>query len=274
MTKLLDGKVAIITGSGRGIGAAAAKLYAGHGAKVVVTDIDPNPANETAEAIKAQGGTALVVPVDVTDAGGVEELIGETVNTFGGIDILVNNAGYTWDGMAHKMSDDQWDAMLAIHLTAPFKIIRACIPYMREVAKQELDRDGKAKARKIINISSTSGTRGNIGQVNYSAGKAGIIGLTRTLAKEWGKFNIQVNAVAFGYIETRLTQSEDEGAMTERDGQQIKLGIPDRLRQMAVMAIPAGRAGTTEEAAGPLLFFGSSLSDYVSGQVLEITGGM
>jgi 3-oxoacyl-[acyl-carrier protein] reductase len=272
--KLLQDKVAIITGSGRGIGAATAALFAEHGAKVVVTDIDPDPAKETAMRIMQSGGTALAVPADVTDPGGIEELVGQTVHTYGGVDILVNNAGYTWDGMAHKMSDDQWEAMLNIHLTAPFKIIRACVPYMREAAKAEMANGGKAKARKIINISSTSGTRGNVGQINYSAGKAGIIGLTKTLSKEWGGFNIQVNAVAFGFIETRLTQADEKGDFTERDGQRIKLGIPDQMRQMAFMMIPAGRAGTPEEAAGPVLFFASELSNYVSGQVLEITGGL
>jgi 3-oxoacyl-[acyl-carrier protein] reductase len=272
--KLLDGKVAIITGSGRGIGSATAALYAEHGAKVVVTDIDPAPADETVKRITDAGGIALSVPADVTDAGGVEELVGQTVNAFGGVDILVNNAGYTWDGMAHKMGDDQWEAMLAIHLTAPFHLIRACIPYMREIAKQEIKENGAAKARKIINVSSTTGTRGNVGQVNYAAGKAGIIGVTKTLAKEWGPFNIQVNAVAFGFIETRLTQADEAGDFTERDGQRIKLGIPSQMREMAKMVIPAGRPGTPEEAAGPLLFFASEMSNYVSGQVLEITGGM
>ena len=270
----LENKVAIITGSGRGIGAAAAKLFAAHGAKVVVSDIDAAPAHETAEAIRMAGGTVLAVPVDVTDSGGVEELIGQTVNTYGGIDILVNNAGYTWDGMMHKMGDEQWEAMLAIHLTAPFKIIRAAVPYMREAAKKEKEQNGAASARKIINISSTTGTRGNIGQANYAAGKAGIIGLTKTLSKEWGQFNIQVNAVAFGLIETRLTQADDTGDFTEREGKKIKLGIPDTMRQMAFMMIPAGRAGTPDEAAGPLLFFATELSNYVSGQVLEVTGGL
>jgi 3-oxoacyl-[acyl-carrier protein] reductase len=161
---LLQDKVAIITGSGRGIGAATAKLLAQHGAKVVVTDIDAPPAEATAAAIQSAGGTALAVPADVTNDGGIEDLIGQTVNTFGGIDILVNNAGYTWDGMMHKMSDQQWEAMLAIHLTAPFKIIRAAVPYMREAAKKEKEATGTAKARKIINISSTTGTRGNVGR--------------------------------------------------------------------------------------------------------------
>lgn len=271
---LLKDKVAIVTGSGRGIGAATARLFAQHGAKVVVTDIDLAPAEETVNAIKEAGGTALAVAADVTDDAGIEELIGQTVSNYGGIDILVNNAGYTWDGVLHKMTDEQWDAIIAVHLTAPFKIIRAAVPYMREVAKKEMKETGSAKARKIINISSTSGTRGNAGQANYSAGKSGVIGLTKTLSKEWGAFNIQVNAIAFGYIDTRLTRPKEEGATTEREGKEIELGIPEQIRQMAKMAIPMGRPGTPEEAAGPMLFFASDLSNYVSGQVLEIAGGM
>jgi 3-oxoacyl-[acyl-carrier protein] reductase len=271
---LLQDKVAIVTGSGRGIGAATALKFAQFGAKVVVSDLDPEPAEATAEAIRQAGGQALVVAADVTQDGDIEELIGQTVSQWGGIDILVNNAGYTWDGVLHKMGDEQWEAMLTVHLTAPFKIIRAAVPYMREAAKIEMAQNGQAKARKIINVSSTTGTRGNAGQANYAAGKAGIIGLTKTLAKEWGAFNIQVNAIAYGYIETRLTADKDAGATTERDGNEIPLGIPDHLRQMAKMAIPMGRAGTPDEAAGPMVFFASELSNYISGQVLEITGGM
>ena len=272
--KLLNNKVALITGSGRGIGAAAAVLFAEHGANVVVTDIDLDPAREVAAKIARMGGTAFAVEADVTSTEGRVKLIGEAVSTYGGIDILVNNAGYTWDGMAHKMSDEQWEAMLAVHLTAPYKIIRACAPYMREVAKKEIKQYGTARARKIINISSTTGTRGNVGQVNYAAGKAGIIGVTRTLAKEWAQFNIQVNVVAFGLIETRLTQVESDDNYVERGAEKIKLGIPEHIHQIATAIIPAGRPGTPEEAAGPLLFFASELSNYVSGQVLEVAGGV
>lgn len=271
---LLQGKVAIITGSGRGIGAATAIQFARFGAKVVTCDLDAEPAEAVAARIREAGGQALALKVDVTRDADIEELIGQTAQHFGGIDVLVNNAGYTWDGVLHKMSDEQWEAMLAVHLTAPFKIIRAAVPYMREAAKNEMASQGYAKARKIINISSTSGTRGNAGQANYAAGKAGIIGLTKTLAKEWGPFNIQVNAIAFGYIETRLTAAKEAGAYTEREGKKIDLGIPEQIRQMAKMAIPMGRAGTPEEAAGPVVFFASELSNYVSGQVLEIAGGM
>lgn len=271
--KLLQDKIAIITGSGRGIGAAAARLFAEHGAKVVVNDLDPQPAEAIVNAIRAAGGTAISVCGDVTNDGVIEELIGQTVNQYGAIDVLVNNAGYTWDGMIHKMTDDQWDAMLAIHLTSPFKLIRASIPYLRDTAKREIEANGATKARKIINVSSTTGTRGNIGQVNYAAGKAGVIGMTKTLAKEWGAFNIQVNAVAFGFIETRLTQSDSVGDATERDGQRVKLGMPDKVRDNIFAQIPMKRPGTVEEAAGALLFFASDLSNYVSGQVLEVAGG-
>ncbi|MCU0513825.1 MAG: SDR family oxidoreductase [Anaerolineae bacterium] len=271
---LLAGKTAIVTGAGRGIGAATALLFAQHGARVVISDIDLAPAAEIAGHIVAAGGSALAVAADVTQAAHLENLVEQAVQHYQGIDVLVNNAGYTWDGVLHKMTDAQWEAMLAVHLTAPFKLIRAAAPYLREAAKQELATTGAARPRKIINISSTTGTRGNPGQANYAAGKAGIIGLTKTLAKEWGQFNIQVNAIAFGYIDTRLTQSKEKGDFTERDGQKIDLGIPEQMRQMAKMLIPLGRPGTPAEAAGPMLFFASPLSDYVSGQVLEIAGGM
>jgi 3-oxoacyl-[acyl-carrier protein] reductase len=272
--KLLQDKVAIITGSGRGIGAATAALFAAHGARVVVTDIDPEHVTETTNQLRSAGHTTLEIAVDVTQPEQVQDLVARTVATFGTIDVLVNNAGFTWDGMLHKMSDKQWQAMLDVHLTAPFRVIRAATPYMRDIAKQEIAAHGVAQPRKIINISSTTGTRGKVGQANYAAAKAGIIGLTKTLAKEWGPFNIQVNAVAFGMIDTRLTQSKDGSRQLERDGERIALGIPDDMRQDAIRAIPMGRAGTPDEAAGPLLFFASALSNYVSGQVLEVTGGL
>ena len=271
---LLQDKVAIITGSGRGIGASAALNFAEQGAKVVVTDLDPEPAQATAEQIKQAGGEALALVGDVTKEADIDAMVKETIARFGQIDVLVNNAGYTWDGMLHKMSDDQWDAMLAIHLTAPFKIIRATVPHMREAAKQEIAANGVARARKIINISSTTGTRGAVGQVNYSAAKSGVLGLTKTLAKEWGPFNIQVNAVAFGYIDTRLTRpKEQQGERMERGESAIDLGIPEKVRDGLISAIPMGRPGTVAEAAGPLIFFASDLSNYISGQVLEISGG-
>lgn len=273
ITGLLDGKVAIITGAGRGIGAATARLFAQHGAKVVIGELDPEPGQAIVDEIKAAGGSALLVAGDVTKADYAPQIVSAAIEEFGGLDVLVNNAGYTWDGVIHKMTDEQWQAMLDIHLTAPFRLLRAASSYLRDTAKREIESEGRAKARKIVNVSSTTGTRGNAGQVNYSAGKAGIMGVTKTLAKEWGSFNIQVNACAFGFIQTRLTDAKEKGETTERSGQNISLGIPQQMRDMAAKMIPLGRAGTPEDAAGPVLFFASPLSDYVSGQILEVTGG-
>jgi 3-oxoacyl-[acyl-carrier protein] reductase len=270
---LLEGKVAIITGAGRGIGAATAKLLSEYGAKVVLGELDPEPGQAVVNEISKAGGQALLVPGDVTKPDYAEQIVKTTLQEFGSLDILVNNAGYTWDGVLHKMTDEQWLAMLEVHLTAPFRLLRAAAGYLRETAKYEIETLGQAQARKIVNVSSTTGTRGNAGQVNYSAGKAGIMGVTKTLAKEWGSLNIQVNACAFGFIQTRLTDAKEAGAKTARNGQDIALGIPEQTRDIAQKLIPMGRAGTAQEAAGAILFFASPLSNYVSGQVLEVTGG-
>ncbi|MBD0325746.1 MAG: SDR family oxidoreductase [Pyrinomonadaceae bacterium] len=272
--QLMEGKVAIITGAARGIGRACAEVFARYGARVVLSDIDEAPTHEAVEQIKAAGADALAVPGDVTTQDFAPRLIRATLDGFGRIDAIINNAGYTWDGVIHKMTDEQWQAMLDVHLTAPFRIIRAASEYLRETAKREREEQGRATARKIVNVSSTTGTRGNAGQTNYAAGKAGIIGVTKTLAKEWGQFNIQVNAVAFGFIETRLTQAKETGEHVTRESADIALGIPQQHREIAFRMIPMGRGGTPEEAAGAVLFFASPLSDYVSGQVLEVTGGL
>ena len=274
MERLLEGRTAIITGSGRGIGRAAAELFAHHGARVVVSDIDSEPAEETAGAIRAAGGEAISVPGDVTDRAFPGLIVNTAIEKFGGLDIIVNNAGYTWDAVIHKMTDEQWEAIIAVHLTAPFRIIRAAAGFLRDTAKQEKAAHGEARARKIVNISSTSGTRGNAGQSNYAAGKAGVVGLTKTLAREWGQFNLQVNAVAFGRIATRLTQPKEKGEMIHREEGEIAIGIPSERLERTTQFIPLGRAGTPQEGAGAILFFASSLSDYVSGQVLEVAGGI
>lgn len=270
---MLDSKVAIITGSGRGIGAAAAKLFAAEGAAVVISDLDPKPAEEVTTAIRLAGGKAIMLPGDVTNPEFPAQLVKNTLDTFGAIDIIVNNAGYTWDGVIQNMSDKQWYAMLDIHLTAPFRMLREASKYIRDAAKKEQAANGQAKPRKVINVSSVSGVYGNAGQVNYSAGKAGITGVTKTLAKEWGRYNVQVNCVCYGFIDTRLTTSKEKGETTERDGENITLGVPEQMRQIGAAMIPLGRPGTPEDAAGPMLFLASSLSDYVSGHVLEVTGG-
>ncbi|MBW1682850.1 MAG: SDR family oxidoreductase, partial [Deltaproteobacteria bacterium] len=205
--------------------------------------------------------------------GFADGIVKAAADTWGAIHIIVNNAGYTWDGVIQKMTDKQWQAMLDIHVTAPFRIIRAAAPYFRDAAKKEMA-EGKSVARKIVNISSMAGTSGNAGQVNYSAAKAAILGLTRTMAKEWGRFNVQANAIAYGWIETRLTQAKEQTEDLEREGQKVAIGIPEAQRQMMKMVIPLGRPGTPQEAANAILFFASPLSDYVSGQVLLVSGGL
>jgi 3-oxoacyl-[acyl-carrier protein] reductase len=272
MEKMLKDRVAIITGSGRGTGRAVALLSGREGAKVVINDIDAHPAQEVAAEIKAAGGEGIAFPGDVTGPSFAENIVTKAVQTWGGLHILVNNAGFTWDAAFHKMTDEQWDAMLAVHLTGPFRLIRAASPYFREAAKRE-KAAGEVLHRKIINVSSVAGTRGNAGQINYASAKAGIIGLSRALAKEWGPLNVQANAVTYGWIDTRLTKEKEKGETLERNGRAIAIGIPAALRNVMGMIIPMGRAGTPEEAAGPVLFLASPLSDYVSGQCLEVTGG-
>ena len=274
MNNLLEGKVAIVTGAGRGIGRATAELLASEGARIVLSDIDPVPAEDAVAAIRAAGGEAISVVGDVTDPAFPDVIVNDALVKFSGLDIIVNNAGYTWDAVIHKMTDEQWEAILAVHLTAPFRIIRAAAPFLRETARREKSEQGAARARKIVNVSSTSGTRGNAGQANYASGKAGVIGLTKTLAKEWGQFNIQVNAVAFGRIDTRLTQAKEMGETIHRGESEIAIGIPGERLERTTPMIPMGRPGTAAEAAGAIFFFTSSYSDYVSGQVLEVAGGL
>jgi 3-oxoacyl-[acyl-carrier protein] reductase len=266
---VLDGKAAIVTGSARGIGRATAELLAEQGARVLINDLDADVAEQAASEIS---GETTVFGGDLTKDGVPDQLIQRAVDEFSGIDIIVNNAGYTRDGVAHKMTDDQFQAMLDIHTVVPFRILRAAAPHLREPAKQEKE-EGREVFRKVVNISSISGTMGNAGQANYAAGKSGVVGLTKTLAKEWGQFKININAVAFGYIETRLTASKDESNVMEIGGEKVQLGIPDQLRGMASMLIPLGRPGTPEEAAGGVFFLCSPWSNFVHGQVLNITGG-
>jgi 3-oxoacyl-[acyl-carrier protein] reductase len=266
---VLDGKAAIVTGSARGIGRATAELLAEQGARVLINDLDGDVAEQAASEI---AGETAVFGGDLTQPGVPDQLVQRAVDEFGQIDIIVNNAGYTWDGVAHKMTDEQFQAMLDIHTVVPFRVIRAAAPHLREPAKKERD-EGREVFRKIVNVSSISGTMGNAGQVNYSAAKAGVVGLTKTLAKEWGGFKINVNAVAFGFVETRLTASKEEGGKIEIEGKQIDLGIPEQMRSLAAAIIPLGRPATPEEAAGPVFFLCSPWADYVHGQVLNVTGG-
>jgi 3-oxoacyl-[acyl-carrier protein] reductase len=266
---VLDGKAAIVTGSARGIGRATAELLAEQGARVLINDLDGDVAEQAASEIS---GETAVFGGDLTQPSVPDQLVQKAVDEFGQIDIVVNNAGYTWDGVAHKMTDEQFQAMIDIHTVVPFRVCRAAAPHLREPAKAERD-EGREVFRKIVNVSSISGTMGNAGQVNYSAAKAGVVGLTKTLAKEWGGFKINVNAVAFGFIETRLTASKEEGGKIEIEGKEIDLGIPEQMRQLASAIIPLGRPATPEEAAGPVFFLCSPWANYVHGQILHVTGG-
>jgi len=274
MSKKLEGKVALITGSGRGIGRAIALKLAADGARVVVNDLDTEPAQEVVEAIKAMGGEAVACIGSVSAPDFAERFVGTAVEHYKGLDIIVNNAGYTWDSVIQKMTDEQWYAMLDVHLTAPFRILRAAQPVIRSLVKAEQDA-GLRNIRKVVNISSVAGLFGNAGQANYSTAKAGITGMTMTLAKEWGRLNTTVNCVAYGFIKTRLTEATADGnATAEIEGREIKVGINPDLMTMLERSIPLGRAGTPQEAAGSVYMFCIPESDYVSGQTLICSGGL
>ena len=271
----LQGKVALISGSGRGIGRALALKLASDGAAVVVNDLDAVPADETVAAIKALGGNAVACVGSVTEADFGNRFVATALQSFGGLDIIVNNAGYTWDNVIHKMSDEQFDAMLDVHAKAPFRILRAAAEPIRTFAKKEAD-EGREVFRKVVNISSVAGLLGNAGQVNYSAAKAALSGMTKTLCREWGRYKVNVNCVAFGFIKTRLTQplSMDE-AKIDIKGQEINVGVqPQLISAMEKQMIPLGRAGTPEEAANGVYLFCIPEADYISGQIVTVGGGI
>lgn len=268
---MLDGKVAIITGSGRGIGRAAALMMAQEGAAVVVNDLDLAPAEETVAEITRRKGRAVSCAGDVTAADFPEKLVHTALQHFGAVDIIVNNAGYTWDSVVHKMTDRQWYAMIDVHVTAPFRLIRAAAPYIRETAKKEIA-GGRRVMRKIVNVMSIAGTMGNAGQANYSSAKAALGGLTKTIAREWGPFNVNCNAVAFGVIETRLTDEKEKGLQIM--DQKIAIGIPKDIKQAMLTNVPLRRAALPEEAAAGIFFLASPLSDYVTGHILHVDGGL
>jgi 3-oxoacyl-[acyl-carrier protein] reductase len=247
---VLDGKAAVVTGSARGIGRATAALLAEHGARVLVNDLDADAAEQAAREIGAE-----VHAGDLTGDGVAEELVQRAVDAFGGLDIVVNNAGSTWDGMAHKMSDEQFRAMLEIHTVVPFRVLRAAAPHLRGTGKREAE-EGREVFRKVVNVTSIAGTQGNLGQVNYATAKAGLVGMTKTLAREWGPFKVNVNAVAFGFVETRMTAS-----------------LPERMRAVAPQIIPLGRPATPEEAAGAIFLLCSPWSNFIHGQVITASGG-
>ncbi|MEU5974896.1 3-oxoacyl-ACP reductase family protein [Streptomyces sp. NPDC047315] len=262
----MDGKVAIVSGSGRGIGREIALKLASEGAAVVVNDLDAEPAEETAKDIEAAGGRAVTCVGSVVDADFAERFVNTAVESFGGLDVIVNNAGYTWDTVIQKMSDEQWDAILDVHLKAPFRILRAAQPYFRN---NPVDHH-----RKVVNVSSTSGLAGNPGQANYSSAKAGIIGLTKTLAKEWGRYRINVNAVAYGWILTRMTEATAaDDAYVEIEGRKLQVGLNPQVAETLARTIPLGRPGTPKEAAGAVYLLCTQEANYVSGQCLTVDAG-
>ncbi|MEU5990412.1 SDR family oxidoreductase [Spirillospora sp. NPDC047418] len=271
----LDGRTALVTGAGRGIGREIALKLAADGAGVVVNDLDDEPAAGTVKAVESRGGAAVACPGSVTDAAFAERFVATAVDTFGGVDIIVNNAGYTWDSVIQKMSDEQWEAILGVHLTAPFRILRAAQPVIAEAVRRERKAGGPVACRKVVNVSSVAGLGGNAGQVNYAAAKAGITGMTKTLAKEWGRYNVTVNTVAFGFIRTRLTEAAaGRGGTIEVEGRSIKVGVNPSLLATAEQMIPLGRTGTPEEAAGAVYLLCMPESDYVSAQTLVCGGGL
>ncbi|PHR62255.1 MAG: 3-oxoacyl-ACP reductase [Robiginitomaculum sp.] len=266
-------RVALVTGGGRGIGREVCLKLAREGASVVVNDLDAEPAQEVVAEIVNSGGEAIAFPGSVTADGFAEKFVKAALDEYGDIHIIVNNAGYTYDAFIHKMSDHQFDAMYEVHAKAPFRILRAASHHIRAAAKLEAA-EGRSVCRKIVNVSSAVALGGNAGQVNYSAMKSAVIGLTKTLSKEWGRLNVTVNCVAFGYIETRLTKATDEKNIVEVDGNTVQMGVPKAAVAGMKMLIPMGRAGTAEEAANGIYMFCSPDSDYISGQVVSIAGGL
>ena len=266
----LTSKVALVTGAGRGIGRAIAQQLSAAGAAVMINDLDPAP---LAESLALLPKNCAQLAGDVTDPSFPQKLVDQTIALLGGLDIIVNNAGYTWDSVIQKTTDEQFQAMLDIHMVAPFRILRAASGFIRESAKREAA-EGRRVSRKVVNITSVSGTDGGAGQAGYASGKAAVIGLTRTLAKEWGRYNVNVNAVGFGLIGTRLTQAWTEDSKIEVKGREIKAGVRQEVLDQAAAASPLGRVGTVDEAAGAVLFLCSPLSDFVTGEILMCTGGL
>ncbi|PAV21615.1 short-chain dehydrogenase reductase SDR [Pyrrhoderma noxium] len=266
---LLNGEVVIVTGAAQGIGRSCAILFAKEGAKVVVSDLDESKAQKVVEEINAAGGDAIAVGGDVGADDFPQRILKATIDKYGKVNHIVNNAGFTYDKMLHTMPDDAFDVIMKIHVRAPFRLIRAAAPYFRI-------KGGNAENRSIVNVSSVAGLHGNVGQTNYSAAKSAVVGMTKTIAKEWGVFGVRANTVAFGFVQTRLTAAKEKGENIIIDGKPVALGIPgagQRDNGKPVPGIPLGRGATPDEAANSILFLISPLASYVSGHCLEVTGG-
>jgi 3-oxoacyl-[acyl-carrier protein] reductase len=270
----LRDKAAVVTGSARGIGFAIARKLGEAGASVLLVDIDEAALEEARATIESTGARAAAIAGDITDPEFPKRVVEKLIEDFGSVDIVVNNAGYTWDSVIQKTADEQFQAMLDIHLVAPFRILRAASHWIREAAKKEKE-TGRRVMRKVVNITSISGIDGNPGQVGYASGKAGVIGLTKTLAKEWGRYNVTVNAVGFGLIDTRLIKPMEDKATNILIGERhVQVGMQAQVREQVTKQIPLGRLGAPEDAANAVFFFCSSLSDYVTGEVLVCGGGI
>jgi 3-oxoacyl-[acyl-carrier protein] reductase len=269
----LSGKTALVTGSARGIGRAIAGKLAAAGAQVMLNDIDEKVLAEAVKEFEGAGYKVSSFSGDLTKPETPDNLVQATLQKLGGLDIIVNNAGYSWDGVIQKTTDEQFQAMLTIHLVVPFRILRAAANHFRETAKAEIA-EGKTVMRKVVNITSISGVDGNAGQSGYGAGKAGVVGLTKVLSKEWGRFNVNVNAVGFGLINTRMVQPlGGADASLSVGGHDIKIGVQPEMIELARQSCALKRIGSPDEAAGAVFFMCSPLSDYVTGEVLIAGGG-
>ena len=242
--KLLEGKTALITGAARGIGKAIALKFAQEGANIAFTDLEVNL--ETEQEISALGIRAKSYASNAADFAQTEEVVNKVKEEFGSIDILVNNAGITKDGLMLRMSEQQWDAVIAVNLKSAFNFIHACVPIMM-----------RQRGGSIINMASVVGVHGNAGQANYAASKAGLSALAKSIAQEMGPKGIRANAIAPGFIETAMTAA-----------------LPDTVREEWKKKIPLRRGGQVEDIANTALYLASDLSSYVSGQVIQVDGGM
>lgn len=271
MTMLLAGRAALVTGAAHGIGRATAALLAEQGAHVMVADLDETAAADTATLLGGPDRNVRFFGGDLTRAGTADALVETTLAELGGLDIVVNAAGYNLNARVAEMDDRTWRRMLDIHVTAPFAVLRAAAPHFAAAAA--CDREaGVERFRKVVNVSSIA-TMGSAGQANYAAAKSAVVGLTKSLAKEWGEHRVTVNAVAFGSIATRLTQPRTSDNVMDIDGEAVQLGLSPRAMEAAADSIPFGRVGTPEEAAGGILLLCLPWSDWVNGQLLVASGG-
>jgi 3-oxoacyl-[acyl-carrier protein] reductase len=264
--KPLQGKVAIVSGSGRGIGRATAVALAAAGANVVINDLDEKPATEAVAAVQAAGGAAVSVLGSVTSPEVAASLVQAAISAWGRLDIVVNNAGLTRDAMLHRMTDEQFSQVMDVVVRGSFNLTRAAVTRWREDAKNE-KASGARIHRKIVNVSSISGIHGAVGNANYAAAKAALIGLTKASARELASILVNCNAVAPGIIDTRMTATRETN---ETPG----LGIPAEVRDKIVARMPFGRIGVPEDVANTIVFLASPASDFITAQVLQIDGGM